>query len=501
MRKMDVEWMVREELPITGELQEENQDVSAATGLSVNTAAIRITFFRAITGCEQPEDLCGVSNEIMEASLLGFAVIVTHSWNDAQKEERTHTHVLEAVVRTPSVWATQPCGASVPSGVCNYYVHCSRNFDIGVGDRQLKLHGAFFSQQNGITHACAHAALRAALMSSPVYNGPKITNRFINETLNLKPGAGKDGLNPIQMIAVAEKVGWQFQFANFNQRADVDCPAFIYPLIESGYPVILGMERPPNVAHVVTVLGHTLNTDRWMPEARRGYAKEFPQLPSAKYISSSEWADHFIVHDDNYGMYLTLPESDIRSMLLPRYNPNLHPNIALGLVPHDIVTGGFDAEQIAIARLANLLELKPDPENNWFREIQKHHDDGKVVCRTLALDVDTYLSAMAAASAESGQEFTADEWKLLKASLKDRFWVTEIMIPHVYTGNKRKLGDIITRPDFDVKKPETMQPVSFAWLPGMAWVGGESSPRSWPFYSHIPLLRGVDGPGCGPSDW
>jgi hypothetical protein len=95
------------------------------------------------------------------------------------------------------------------------------------------------------------------------------------------------------------------------------------------------------IGHVVTVLGHTSNFDRWKPEADRGYGN-FPLRP---YISSAEWCDHYVINDDNYGMYSTLPSEAIRNFMVPNRNPFPHASMAITIVPKEVTIHGYMAEQ------------------------------------------------------------------------------------------------------------------------------------------------------------
>src|SRR5207245_4114204 len=136
-------------------------------------------------------------------------------------------------------------------------------------------------------------------------------------------------------------------------------------------------------AHVLAVVGHTLNSDRWTPEARHGYGA----FPISPYISTSAWADHFIVGDDNFGMYVTLPSESIRNMLVPKYNPNLNASLAIGLVPSDVNVTGYYVEQSAASLATKIIEhTNPTALNRWFhllKETRQRESVQRLVCRTL----------------------------------------------------------------------------------------------------------------------
>jgi hypothetical protein len=338
--------------------------------------------------------------------------------------------------------------------------------------------------------------LRIAINSSPTFAGPKVTNKLINDVLGIdhtpSNRVGKyageqhsSGLSTEQIAQVVDYLGMHVHVADFLSDPAIDYEDYIYPLIESGCPTILGIVRP-KVAHVVAVLGHTLNSDRWTPEARVGYGG----FPISPYVSTSAWADHFIVGDDNFGMYVTIPTDSIRNVLVPKHNPNLHAAHAIGIVPRDVAVPGYFVEQ-ASASVANTLiqGATLGPANRWFQVLKEH----PLVCRTLLSEKANYTAVMAGVSDERGNKLTDAEKVILNASLPPRFWLTEITVPNLYTGNKRKLGDIITRADATPGQFNTREAIVFAWLPGLVMHGPALAGGSinGSLLGHTPLLRGA----------
>ncbi len=314
----------------------------------------------------------GEWRELGDEDIMGYAVILTLTATGG-----THSYVYEAVVRPPSLFIAGKWRA-----VSNYYVHCSKVFETTVGTtsskKQFKFPGTFFCQQNGLTHVCAHAALRIALNNWPTYVGNKITSKIINDALDIDHTAGKQipdgGLSAPDIKGVVQKLGHQVFTAEFITNPGIDYDEFVYPLIESSCPVVLGIVKP-DIAHVVAVLGHTLNSDRWA-EARHTYGA-FPRHP---YIPTASWADHFIVSDDNFGMYVTLPTESIRNLLVPKHNPNLHAAIAVGLTPLAGKISGYLAEQSAAALGNNIIiSTVAPPSNRWLTHLQSKDSGGQLI--------------------------------------------------------------------------------------------------------------------------
>jgi hypothetical protein len=493
MRKMRVQCATREELALNAELEAERDAASVRSGGAATLGAKRFTFFRRTPQGNNWHDLT-------DDDVLGYAVLVTL----ALPAGPSRYYIHEAVIRVPTMWV-----GNVAAGVTNYYVHCARPFTTTVGtavdNKTLNITGSFFCQQNNLTHVCAHAALRCAVNSSSSYNGPKLTNQLINDILGIDHSAANrvglyegetgsgGGLSTDQIIQIVQHIGWNTHVADFISNPAIDYGDFVYPSIESGHPVILGVNAP-HVAHVVAVIGHTSNTDRWTPEAHHGYGG----FPISPYISTSAWADHFIVSDDNFGMYVTLPTDAIRNVIVPKYNPNLHASLAIGLVPAQVTISGYAVEQSAAAVANKLIRLiAPTPDNRWLTYLKSH----RLVCRTLLREKQSYLDFMANITDDSNQKLTAAEIAVLGNSLPPLFWVTEITVPNLYTGNKHKLGDVITGSNITPQQYTSGQMTLFAWLPGIAFgsPGLVAPPVGWSLFGHIPLLR--NAALASPAEW
>jgi hypothetical protein len=483
MRKMHVQALLCENLELNDELLNERDAVAILRGHSTTAKAVRVTFFRHMPpSCDW--------QALEDADVMGYAVILTLVY-----QATNLSYIYEAVIRPPSLFL-----GGKWMDVSNYYVHCIKDFKTTIGTRSLSRNftfpGTFFCQQNGITHVCAHAALRSALNNWRSYSGAKITSKLINEALGIDHTAGKQiphgGLHTAQIKAFVQKLGHNVLVADFNSTPDIDYDEFVYPLIESGCPVVLGIVRP-GIAHVVSVIGHTLNTDRWA-EARHLYGT-FPSYP---YIPASSWVDHFIISDDNFGMYVTLPTDSIRNLLVPKHNPNLHAALAVGLVPIGGRISGYVAEQSA-AEVANVVieAAVAGPRNDWLKVLQKKDSGGfrinPIVCRTLMATKSDYITHLSTTDDEKSNKITALEKVWLQSVLPDLFWVTEITTTNLYTGNKRKLGDVVTVVNLTDAQIKDQQWHVFAWLTGICWNGPglSSPPRPWSLKGHIPLIRGI----------
>ncbi len=453
MRKMKVKSFIREELELNEELLEEQDMAAERCKQKVSLTATRLTFFRSLPSPLKWND----PDKLLDDHLLGYAVIATLELPG----DKYTTYLLESVVRPPSIWVRDTEDRISIEPITNYYVHNRRNFETHIGtkekSRTFTLPGSFFAQQNNLTHVCAHAALRMAINSSDTVTSEKLTNRKINEILGIDfsspekcvghidsdPPRTKRGLGQQELEDVVSQLGGRTISADFVQDTSVEYDQFIYPFVESACPVILGIEgrdsRNEIINHVVSVLGHTLNSDRWEPEARVGYSG----LQAQPYIPATGWTGHYIINDDNFGMYLTLPSDMLRNFLVPSKNPNLHARIAVAIVPSGVQFSGLWAEGIAVRITQFLIKItKIQHPPIWLKRLAQQ--SGKIVSRTLLQTKESYRQYIDSL-VQDGHTTLTPEIEQRFENMPEHIWVSEITLPHLYTGNKHKLGDVIIR--------------------------------------------------------
>jgi hypothetical protein len=476
---------VHENLVLNRELSDEREMLQIhLKSNDVDITAERLTFFASLPGSLE----WGEPKQLPESHILGYAVIVKVMEGTQHKV----TFMLESVVRSPSVVILPKDEEIFIAPISNYYLHNSKSFETILGtqehSRVFKMTGSFFTQQNRFTSVCAHAALRTALNSSGMLNVQKLTNRYINDSLELSDYNPHGGLDKEQIEKVVRSLGLHFHSANFHENTAVEYDHFMYPSLESGFPTILGLERWDEQSksvsgHVVTVLGHTMNTDRWEPEARRGYGN----YPISPYISTAEWCCHYIISDDNYGMYSTLPTDAVRNLIVPTKNPNQHVSMAISVVPSDVTLPGYHAEQLAMYKakyLINHVSLKR--HRKWHERMREKH----LVCRTLLVTKDNYLKFIRTYNSK----ITEEQKKYLDA-LPKYVWVSEVSLPDIFTGNKHKLGDVVSRANTTREEYEKDESVVFAWFPGFVQLGYQLNwKEDWAIETHIPLFRYKERP-------
>ncbi|MDE2723071.1 MAG: hypothetical protein OXI59_06815 [Gemmatimonadota bacterium] len=497
MRKMKVKSFIREELELNEELLEEQDMAAERCKQKVSLTATRLTFFRSLPSPLKWND----PDKLLDDHLLGYAVIATLELPG----DKYTTYLLESVVRPPSIWVRDTEDRISIEPITNYYVHNRRNFETHIGtkekSRTFTLPGSFFAQQNNLTHVCAHAALRMAINSSDTVTSEKLTNRKINEILGIDfsspekcvghidsdPPRTKRGLGQQELEDVVSQLGGRTISADFVQDTSVEYDQFIYPFVESACPVILGIEgrdsRNEIINHVVSVLGHTLNSDRWEPEARVGYSG----LQAQPYIPATGWTGHYIINDDNFGMYLTLPSDMLRNFLVPSKNPNLHARIAVAIVPSGVQFSGLWAEGIAVRITQFLIKItKIQHPPIWLKRLAQQ--SGKIVSRTLLQTKESYRQYIDSL-VQDGHTTLTPEIEQRFENMPEHIWVSEITLPHLYTGNKHKLGDVIIRANATDEEYSAVKSFELAWFPGFIYFGSDHQILPWDVRTHVPLIR------------
>jgi hypothetical protein len=502
MRKMGAKTLLREALEPNEEIGQESEDLETRVGKSLRREpqAFRFSFFSA--SCPEKNQW---REQLPRTSFLGYAVILKAALPTdvpivAQRcRSGQMAHVLEAVTRPPG-WAVENDRAEYTTeGVTNYYVHCQRKFETTVGPRgaskDYSLNGAFFCQQNGLTHVCAHAALRMVFNTADGLLRQKATNRQLNEALGIDhkteaTSLTEDGLSVEQILAICKHFGLNVVGGNFILFPTVDYAQWTYPLVESGYPVLLAFHPTHATGHVVTVIGHTMNSDKWDCEAHLAYRPE----AFGTYHASAAWVDHFIINDDNFGMYTCMPPAYLRSRTLPQYDVTERAEFAMAFVPPRIDVPPYFAEKAVIGLLEQFQKVyQPSPGNKWLERIwqQLRQPTKGIVARTLACKKKEYIAHLKAELDSDGKGPVSAIPSALAAPPED-LWLTEISLPDLYTANKHKLGDMLTGAKAGLQGGQPVANFVWGWLPGVEvpvnpQAGGAVA--TWPLTGHVPVLR------------
>lgn len=447
MRKMNVKTSVVEDVaPSYHEIQDECKALKTYYDQEIEIKAYRITFISE--RISELERLQHLSSD----KFLSSAIIINFKapQDDDPKTYCWKTYLFSAIVTLPKIIKHQQFG-TIP--LLNNYLHIYKAFRCEVtisADRKIQfdITGTFFCQQNSVTSVCAHATLCMTLNNMGIQNESLIKPEDINKIIEIdhitkKFGFPKDypvkGLTNDDIQKVLHQYGLSFILIDFFSNPNFEYNEHIYRYIESKCPVLLVFTTNGTESHIVPILGHTLNSDMWRPEAETAYSHK-SRLEA--YKKASDWVDHFIMHDDNFGMYFCLPVESLKRVTLPKHDPTFRAHYAVVIVPSEVTTPSWEAEWASVVVSEDLIK--------WGIQQNVHLDDWTRrlfstpryrVIRTFLVKKEDYLNSLNEPDFEGNifQEIDKDE---LTKDLPSRFWLSEITIPDLYTANKTKVIDV-----------------------------------------------------------
>jgi len=334
----------------------------------------------------------------------------------------------------------------------NNYVHCNRTYEVETAAGTYHVPGVLYAQQNDSTFVCAHVALRSAL--AMLLPAGDVTYSQINTLAGVdhqahKVGFGTPfGLNTLQIEAVLNGLGIPFQKLVHEPKEEIVLPkefqADLYGFIESGRPALMGFELDPQPSttegeevagarHLVPVFGHTFNEDTWLPNARRAYFGGPP-----RYYPSENWLSSFIMHDDNFGPYFTLPRSFLKQ-------DNFR--LMYGLFSSATPLSAPQAEAMGFGYFDAIVTAVPRRGDDWYDRLVVYTKRGFLVLRTMLVDRASYIGHLGLVRDWSGAGLEGEVIGDFASRLPDRFWMVEASTPELFAGNRRKFGEVLLSAD------------------------------------------------------
>ena len=310
-------------------------------------------------------------------------------------------------------------------------VTCRAQFEANLLGVDLQVTGTAYLQQDGRVGACAQVSIWAGMRHLHArygYNWLSVADitrlaapTAPDEATSLP--AGSDFLTSERMLRAISEAGYQPLCLTGPNIASA-----ILPYVESGIPVILGLNIGTELGHAVTVIGRVFATQ----------AK--PTNAAIDYVPA------YIVHDDQGGPYMLLPVEDPASMPHPfggdtimRTTPSgtvelngSHAIVAIALMSPRVFSTAAIAEVTARDRINWTLSMLPyirqklvddgvSVNERLLNELQDAHGDNKIVLRT-------YLTSAAGYRRHIADGTACDDLKdaLLTLHLPHFNWVTEI---------------------------------------------------------------------------
>jgi hypothetical protein len=491
MRKMDAKTVVVEKIDKNfSEIKDECNALSKYYAKNINFDSYKFTF---ILDDVKLEDILNLTSSKFLASAIVINFEKAEDPIDKKKDLGWSSYLYSAFVTIPKIKGETP--------LLNNYVHIFKTFQrqVATGEntspKDFEITGTFFAEQNTITSVCAHASLCMILnnieSTADKLFSPEDINCIVGIDHSDRDRLAQNGLYDKDISKVLTDLGLDFKLLDFFSTPNIDYDFQIYHYLESKFPCLLVFTTEKG-AHIVPILGHTLNSDIWKPEAERAYSIE---STFDVYFSAVKWVDHFIIHDDNFGMYICLPVDTLKRITLPKQDPYYRAAYAVAIVPSDVKTTPREAEWASIFVTRDILDWREkngSPLDKWCKRLL---DFNLVTIRTFNVTRANYLSSLENMDFD-GNSYTEDEKKVLTADLPDRFWLSELTLPDLYAANKHKIIDFFYGSNYpdDIKEPEDKKmnerwiQIRFPYVLVKRQPEGKLSAHPLSIKSHYPLF-------------
>lgn len=317
-------------------------------------------------------------------------------------------------------------------------VTCRAEFNANLFGVDLKITGTSYLQQDARVGACAQIAIWVGMRHMHARHGynwvsvADITEMAspITPEEGVSLPAGSEFLASERMLKAIVEAGYQ---PLCFQR---DIPTAILPYVESGIPVILGLNIEGEIGHAVTVIGRVF------------------QKQDSTSNQAIDYVPSYIIHDDQGGPYMCLPRLD---------SSDLHPfhcdTIKYQTADGEVVLNGSQAVfavalmsprvfstaaevEVSVRDRVNevlrnlsqsrsmLGELNLPVNDRLLDELQEAHAHERLVLRT-------YLTSAAGYRRHIADGTAGDDLKsaLLELHLPHFTWVTEITTVSSYNNS------------------------------------------------------------------
>lgn len=333
-------------------------------------------------------------------------------------------------------------------------VTCRAEFKTHLLGIPLSVTGTSFLQQDTRVGACAQVAIWTGtrhMHARHGYNWVSVADitsyskpPSVTEAASL-PNAS-DGLSSNAMVRAISSAGYQPLVL-----PELDIAQAILPYVESGIPVILGLNLGSSLGHAVTVVG-------------RVFAKQ--RDPTNRAI---DYVPAFVVHDDQSGPYMWLPTDEHASTTYSfiddtiKYHGSTGSNelnvgcngvLAIALMPTQVFSTAARAEHNARSRIKETLEglskVRRALVKSDLSVHELHMNELETAYKEDAIVLRTYLTSAAGYRRHLAQGSASDDLKeaLLDLHLPHFTWVTEISTIDSYNqsspGLRRIYGHTVT---------------------------------------------------------
>ncbi len=298
----------------------------------------------------------------------------------------------------------------------------------------LELTGFPLTQQDTRIGACAQAAIWMAgryfhhKHKAPWYSLSEITSNALRPTdsaITRSLPAGSDYLTTDNMVRALRAMGRHPVFYAPQATAQGDDWGFdpsvvISQYVDSGIPVILGMNDRQTVGHAVVAVG-----------TKRDENVECQNLPECS--SQSAFTSHFLVMDDQRGSYLRLPVDATIGGDVP-FNLREHLQFMIVPLPNKVFLTSEIAEAIARGLINDVAskidqfrpQLPAEKQADWPQKAEFYEPE-----KLRSLIARTYLTYGWKYKSRAIRNETSDilRREVIKRDFPKYVWVTEFSYP------------------------------------------------------------------------
>jgi len=408
-RQLGLQFLLQEKLLDANALKQDEDDKVRKNDLDFDRSEIyRLSFFT-----------CQIEHIPEQKDFLGYAVIKVDYYRNRQ---RPRIYVYESVL-APHRPANNCEQTKSPEHRTNF-LHSKRAYNIENCFGAFSVTGAMYAQQNGRNFVCAHVALRSVLS---LLNDNDVSYDEINQLAG-NPLYSRNGLTADQIDAVLKAKGIVVRRISSKQFPAMGVSSFspiLYGYVESGCPSLLAFSLRVGVWHIVPVFGHTFDADSWVPESRNGYF-----AGNGGYFSSEGWLDSFLIHDDNFGPYQTLPRNYFEA----------EGGVILWGLHTDKAALCFERiETVALGVCWNFIcnNAGQQQPNDWYNRLLHCANERKLVLRSLFTNKEHYIAHI------KKNELEANYLELLQRHLPDKLWMVELSCRELFSATRAKFGEVL----------------------------------------------------------
>lgn len=501
-----------------------------------------------------PDDADALPASITEGNVMATCMLATYRLDAPQDDFEAGEEVSflwEAVVRFPTLPVSledhggeggdegesehEVYGAEgvkwIRNEMLNNYYHVRGDIEVVIDGRSFDIPAAYFTQRCFVDGSgCAQACLRMSLLhysedkeieplSSADISSIVLRERRRRGELSLAPLS--KGLYVQDLEAVLKDQGAAMWFLD-SMKTATPLYEFAYSLVESGIPALIGFHpaQDDKVLHLMPVVGHTINSDEWLPMAQSFYGTFDAELNPGGYISSSRWATHLIVNDDMLGPYLCLRSRDLlrfsdeqgvrktascNAADDKQHQPSLQSRIryVIGIVREEWEDAlrPYHAENVGASYFWSHWERMRDNLSEPWRKrfLANPFKECRLVLRTQLMESEEYVDHLQKHSdhASVETELTPELERQIVEGLPDLFWMVEFSLPEVFSSNRTKFGEVLvkfapSRQEQDVFFDNGTNTLCLAFRFMNVFEVGEMPSMNLGFISHYPLHRRHD---------